>query len=382
MEPTQVLPLLPLARADLISAAAEIQCLDLGPQECEHHTLFRDVPLPNLRSVTIDSSEDNSSGRLLEPYLQPTLRVFEFYGGVLDDEFLSDLAEKCPLLEEVLIDNPGDVVTPAGFLRFLEGVRGLKRVVLMYNMKRLITNEVFCELSSRQGLEILGIDGVVSKDFVVSARARAGGEDLFPSLLGLTCTASAAGMLLLSRDLRNLARAEVILEESAEGFLESFSQTCPELEYLHVTYTSTPSHIEIPPEELLTVPRNLQRLTHLSVTGKITSPSLQDQHMATFAHAFPENVKVLRLGFRETGLTEKSLVHLGQGLGSELLEFELVGKFEIAKLGGVVLFPVLKDLILREAVDWMALGQREELVRAWAPLVEEILFGTGFGDFK
>ena len=92
MEPTQVLPLLALSESDLLSAAAEIQCLDLASSECQHHTLFRNVPLPNLRSVSIDSSEDNSSGRLLEPYLQPGLRVFEFFGGVLDDQFLSDLA--------------------------------------------------------------------------------------------------------------------------------------------------------------------------------------------------------------------------------------------------------------------------------------------------
>lgn len=92
MEPTEVLPLLTLSETDLVTAAAEIQYLDLASPECKHHTLFRNVPLPNLRSVTIDSSEDNSSGRLLEPYLQPGLRVFEFFGGVLDDEFLSDLA--------------------------------------------------------------------------------------------------------------------------------------------------------------------------------------------------------------------------------------------------------------------------------------------------
>ena len=92
MEPTEVLPLLTLSETDLVTTAAEIQCLDLASLECKHHTLFRNVPLPNLRSVTIDSSEDNSSGRLLEPYLQPGLRVFEFFGGVLDDEFLSDLA--------------------------------------------------------------------------------------------------------------------------------------------------------------------------------------------------------------------------------------------------------------------------------------------------
>ncbi|PWW71805.1 hypothetical protein C7212DRAFT_348590 [Tuber magnatum] len=381
MEPTQVLPLLTLSRADLLSTAAGIECLDLGPRECEHHALFRDVPLPNLQSVTIDSSENNSSGRVLEPYLQPKLRVFEFFGGVLDDEFLSDLAEKCPLLEEVLIDNPHDVVTPTGFLRFLEGAKGLKRVVLMYGMERLITKEVFCELSSRGGLEILGIGGVVSKDFVESARAHTR-RDLFPSLVGLTCTASAAGMLLLSKDLKNLARAEIILVDPTENFLERFSQTCPELAYLCVTYTSAPSHIEIPPGEILAIPRNLQKLTHLSVTGKITSPSLQDQHLSTFVHEFPEEVRVLRLGFRETGLTEKSLVDLGRHLGSGLIECELVGKFELARLRGLVLFPVLKELALREAVDWNALGQKEELVTGWAPVVGDMQFGTGFGDFE
>ncbi|CUS08828.1 unnamed protein product [Tuber aestivum] len=375
MEPTQVLPLLTLGRTDLLSAATKIECLDLDPQDCEHHALFRDVPLPNLQSITIDSSEANSSGRVLEPYLQPRLRVFEFFGGVLDDEFLSDLAGKCPLLEEVLIDNPRDVVTPAGFLRFLEGAKRLKRVVLMYGMERLITKEVFCELSSRRSLEILGMGGVVSEDFVVSARAHTGGEDLFPGLVGLTCTVSAAGMLLLSGDLRILARAEIILVDPAENFLERFSKTCPELEYLCVTYTSSPSHIEIPPGEILVVPRNLQRLTHLSVTGMITSPSLQDQHIATFVHEFPDTVKVLRLGFHETRLTEKSLVDLGQRLGSALVECELVGKFEIARLGDLVLFPVLKELSLKDVVDWKEMGQRDEIVKGWAPVVEEILFG-------
>lgn len=250
----------------------------------------------------------------------------------------------------------------------------------MYGMERLITKEVFCELSSRRGLEVLGIGGVVTEDFVVSARAHTNGfQDLFPALVGLTCAASAAGMLLLSEDLRNLERAEITLVEPAANFLENFSQACPELEHLCVMYT-TPSHIEIPPGELLAVPRNLQRLTHLNVTGKITSPSLQDEHIATFAQEFSEMVTVLRLCFRETGLTEKSLVYLGQCLGSVLVECELVGKFEIAGLGDVVLFPVLKELALREAVDWKERGQ--ELVKGWAPEVEDVQFWTGFGGFE
>lgn len=48
------------------------------------------------------------------------------------------------------------------------GRRKLKRVVLMSGMEWLITKEVFCELSSRQGLEVWGIGGVVTKEFVVS----------------------------------------------------------------------------------------------------------------------------------------------------------------------------------------------------------------------
>ncbi|RPA96076.1 hypothetical protein L873DRAFT_1791840 [Choiromyces venosus 120613-1] len=398
MEPTQVLPLVNLSNADLVTAAAGIQCLDLASQECKHHALFRNIPLPKLESVTIDASEDNSSGRLLEPYLQPKLRVFEFFGGVLDDQFLRDLAvsfcdtnfmreelttgqEKCPLLEEVLIDNPREVVTPGGFLRFLEGAKKLKRVVLMYGMERLITREVFCELSSRSCLEILGIGGVVSEDFVVAARVRTNGQDLFPGLLGLTCTGSAAGTLLLSKDLKNLARAEIILVGSAVNFLGRFSQACPELEYLCVTYTCTPTHIEIPPREILVIPRSLPKLTHLFLTGKITSPSLQDEHIIAFAKDFAQNVKVLRLGFRETRLTEKSLIHLGQRLGSTLVECELVGRFEIDGLGGgAVLFPVLKELALREAVEWKERGQ--ELVTGWAPEVEDVQFWTGFGEFE
>ena len=52
------------------------------------------------------------------------------------------------------------------------GRRELKRVVLMYGMERLITKEVFCELSSRQGLEVWGMGGVVTEDFVVMDRRK------------------------------------------------------------------------------------------------------------------------------------------------------------------------------------------------------------------
>jgi hypothetical protein len=67
-----------------------IRSLEFSGEDCNHHRLFRDVKFPKLERISIDASEENE-GSLLEPYLQPNLKVFEFYGGRISDDFLEKL---------------------------------------------------------------------------------------------------------------------------------------------------------------------------------------------------------------------------------------------------------------------------------------------------
>lgn len=67
-----------------------VRFLDFLGDDCKHHRLFKDVAFPKLEHVSIDSSDGNE-GALLEPYLQPSLKIFQFYGGSISDSFLEKL---------------------------------------------------------------------------------------------------------------------------------------------------------------------------------------------------------------------------------------------------------------------------------------------------
>jgi hypothetical protein len=80
--------------------------LEILVDDCKHHALFHGVQFRQLESVSIDASEDNNNARLLEPYLQPSLKSFQFYGGMLSDGFLEKLrARDSPTTSQVLFNS-------------------------------------------------------------------------------------------------------------------------------------------------------------------------------------------------------------------------------------------------------------------------------------
>ena len=65
--------------------------------DCHLHELFKYISFPILERVVLDTSYQNNE-ESLEPYLQPTLKGFIFYGGPISDTFLEKLQVHPPFL--------------------------------------------------------------------------------------------------------------------------------------------------------------------------------------------------------------------------------------------------------------------------------------------
>ncbi|OTA89373.1 hypothetical protein M434DRAFT_14587 [Hypoxylon sp. CO27-5] len=141
-----------------------------------YHELFRGLKFPNLEVLSLDANDLNND-ESLEPYLQPKLKSFRFYGGPISDVFLEKLQDSCPQLEELLIDNPRDLISPDGFLRFLDDAKSLKHVMVVCGMERVIADSVFIALATRHDLETLELRKTVTADLIskaVDQQARSG----------------------------------------------------------------------------------------------------------------------------------------------------------------------------------------------------------------
>jgi hypothetical protein len=70
--------------------ADKIRHLEFDDDDFTHHALFKHIRFPMLERIVLDASDQNDE-KLLEPYLQPALKNFIFYGGPISDTFLEKL---------------------------------------------------------------------------------------------------------------------------------------------------------------------------------------------------------------------------------------------------------------------------------------------------
>ncbi|KAK6952590.1 hypothetical protein Daesc_004880 [Daldinia eschscholtzii] len=343
---------------NLQAYADEVVHLEFFGDDSSHHKLFKDLRFSNLETLWLDASDHNDDASL-DPYLQSKLRRFIFYGGPISDVFLDKLQASCPLLEELLIDNPRDLISPEGFLRFLDGTKALKRVSVMYGMNRAITDSVVVALATKAGLEILEFQELITEDLasriVAEQQSRHGTDNkLFPELRELTCVAESGGLANLLPFLFNLTRLEAnVIYKSIPStaiqdcIIHNIGSHCVSLQTLKLEYRSVEGqHIHIVPEDLVRSAQRLHKLEELSVSGgQIEAPMLRDSHFASIMEA-QQHLKVLHLKFA-CYLTEFALEEASKHCGARLLELELDGTYNLSNLvRGNVSFPQLSSLEL------------------------------------
>ncbi|KAI1371606.1 hypothetical protein F4677DRAFT_304878 [Hypoxylon crocopeplum] len=343
--------------------------LEFFAEDSVHHKLFRNLRFPNLESLELDASDDNDDAAL-EPYLQPQLNCLLFYGGPISDAFLEKLQSSCPQLEELLIDNPRDLISPEGFLRFLESAKALKQLTLLYGVDRVVTDSVFIALAIRPGLEVFRLQKLVTASLVSKAveeqTRRGASERLFPQLLELTCVAELDGLAALLPHLSQLTYLDTGLRRGrteTHSSVPDISTHCPDLRVLLLEYAPT-EDARIPPQTLVKLAEGLHELEQLGISGeKVEVEGFGLAQFASMVHALP-CLKSLRLAF-ECQLTEAALVETSKSCGTTLTELEIGGSYDLRKLEGLVLFPRLRSLglgkLVSTATDMMV--TKEEAVR-------------------
>ncbi|KAI1463515.1 uncharacterized protein F4812DRAFT_241838 [Daldinia caldariorum] len=332
--------------------------LEFIANESAHHKLFKNLSFPNLETLWLDASDHNDDASL-GPYLQPKLKRFIFYGGPISDVFLDKMQASCPLLEELLIDNPRDLISPEGFLRFLDGARALKRVSVMYGMSRAITDSVVVALATKPGLEILEFQELITEDLaskIVTEQARQGTvEKLFPQLRELVCVAESGGLTNLLLHLSGLSRLDVNVVYKPipstpiqDCVIHNIGSHCINLQTLKLEYgTKEGQHIHLTPEALIRLAK-LNKLEELGILGnRVEAPMLRDTHIASMMEV-QQQLKALRLMF-SCQLTESALAEAAKHGGAKLEELDLYGTYNLLNLAGRdVSLPQLLSLELRQ----------------------------------
>ncbi|KAI5802608.1 hypothetical protein FPQ18DRAFT_407810 [Pyronema domesticum] len=397
-----------LQYADAITRQAfanEVEYLDILSEDCKNHHHFLSTKFPKLIHVSIDGTDDNSSPDLYQQYLSPTLKIWQFYGGYLSDEFLLQLATSCPALEEVLIDNPRDTLTATGFLSFLQSpyLKSLKRLIILYDMETVLSPEVFANLALHPGLEVLGI----RHDEFPSLMSQCSGRPLFPDLKALDLSAPLECLIENSQKghFPTLSRLEVLLKDPSEDFTASFGKqrlidttypgkhaplaelaaVFPNLEVLSIEFAEqTVTDIQL--EDLAGMSerfKNLRELRLEGMDGALRGRDIGDQAVEALVKKAGK-LEVLRLQMTEMGVTDQGLRAVGRECGS-IREVGLGGRFQLRlQLAGQkgVRFPALKELELGDVVDT---GRGEEdLVRGLmeaAPELKDFRIEEGESEF-
>ncbi|KAJ3489414.1 hypothetical protein NLG97_g6003 [Lecanicillium saksenae] len=134
--------------------ASKIEMLDFsGDKESALHEKFRGLAFSNLREVSLDSYHPKMGKEYyMRQYFSPALRAFSFYGGDLDDQLLNSLREHSWRLRRLLIDNPGDKVSPEGFLQFISEYGSLQEMIFVCGMEKLLSDDMLVHLAGRPDL--------------------------------------------------------------------------------------------------------------------------------------------------------------------------------------------------------------------------------------
>ncbi|KAI0846944.1 hypothetical protein F5Y00DRAFT_263966 [Daldinia vernicosa] len=358
--------------------AKSLRSLEFAAGDSTYHAAFRDTKFQTLERLVLDASDQNEE-HLLKPYLQYALKAFIFFGGPISDRFLETLQESCPQLEELLIDNPRNLISPEGFLNFLKGANCLKRLTIMYGMDRVANDDVFVALATRSDLQSLQSQHTITAELISLAERQQinqhGEARLFPRLEKLVCTATFDGFVRLLPHLRQLAHLEAtIISDGANStgshtLLQAIPASSPHLRILKLE-CSVMEQVFISPSELVHLAQGLPHLQQLEISGRVRAPDLESDHMSLISEALPD-LKILHLAF-ECSLTEAALIELGRNCGSHMADCELWGSYALQNLeGSGVFFPVLRDLVLGRLVPPASGNANSQAVNA-ARLMKEL----------
>lgn len=303
--PVEQLANIPEGRRQLF--ASRINNLVFNGDEEELHPLFLNLEFSRIRSVSIDSC-DAEKMNYARAYMRPMLERFEFYGSDVDVGFFDRLGTQCPRLRSILVDSPGDRVTAASFLSFLENSPTLESMAFVVDMHHLLTPDVLLHLASRNNLTELHI--AVPIDVELAERILEQTPSPFKDIKVLEVALTSSAVRLLIPRLQGLNTLILAVEDNKVSVLEQL-KVLPLLQVLTVNTEHTEA---VSVSEILGL-KQLVKLESLTLSENIECPLFRDEHFEQLVSSLPHleelefdiNCSLQYAAFRAVGVNCRKL---------------------------------------------------------------------------
>ncbi|KAI0880883.1 uncharacterized protein GGS22DRAFT_192719 [Annulohypoxylon maeteangense] len=313
-----------------------VEHLDFTDEECRHHLLFEHYRFPNLRTISLAFSGYNNDFTLV-PYLQPKLERLHFYGGPITDATLARLLTCCPVLRELIIENPlYTCCSSEGFRMYLDGVRSLSSLELRCGKGDAAIANVFLSLAQSSILRTLDFRITIDVELMSRAledrrRLSNPNPSLFADLKKLVCVATYPAITMLLPHLTKLTYLEVSIK--GKEALDLFSQLCRfrlQLRVLKIEYLCSYPVMINPAMMLEFVQKRCWDIEELVVSGKEACGTGFSRPVFKLLER-AGSLRHLRLSLK-CDLTEVTLLVAAKYAGKRLVELDIHGTFDSDRL--------------------------------------------------
>ncbi|CAH0040352.1 unnamed protein product [Clonostachys solani] len=333
--------------------ASKIEALVFTAEDGDLHEPFRDLDFVLLRELTLHTyREEPGKAALyhLRQYCNPRLDKFYFFGGELDQEFMSYLQNTCRDLTRLWIDLPGDNITADSLFDFVSGFNSLEEIHLKGGIDHLLSDKLLYHLARQPNLRELDIGGHLSATLLSDIAQKIPGA--FPALGSLGATIQSACVPVITRTLEHVTCLDLtILDADLEA--PTVLGSTPRLRKIKIRYDCG---VEFTTRYLLAL-KSLQNLENLVIQLAAGPFDISNPDMPLFSDSdFQElvsglsNLRCLELGVI-ADLSVESLYLLSASCPM-LEELKLLSAFDLqtllTKAGEEPIFPYLRRLEIIE----------------------------------
>lgn len=294
-----------------------------GKEGSSHHSTFRDLTFPRLKTVLIDHVKLEEGEELsIKQYMQPQLQNFFYWGGWKSEGALNSLETNCPRLEEISLQEPIDSSDQDRITLYFKNCKTLQVVDLGDGWDNLIPVGLFTVLADHENIEKIKIRSFLEDSIIRDSLRLA--SNPFRSLQSLQLNVDSESVTRLVSVAGSIHTLFLTIQDSEYDVLAPIG-SMTNLVHLELTYLT---ETDLSRQGFRAL-GNLQKLQVISIEPKaelVTATWLDD---ADFIDITSKLKKLSNFVFKvECGITLSSLTSLGT-THRRLVACDVFGIFEL-----------------------------------------------------
>ncbi|VUC29188.1 unnamed protein product [Clonostachys rosea] len=258
--------------------ASKLDAICFDGEDGDIHEAFIGLQFHHIRQINLDLFDPPRGGLAhLQQYLAPSLQVFNFIGGDLDDEFLLQMAATCTRLRVICMNLPGPRVTPSAILSLVSGCERLEDVNFN-DMEGLLSDAIFLHLAGRSNIFRLTWDTLIPPRLVTRASQETATP--FKDMRVLTTTVTTSSVAWIAQNMTRLSHLILKLEDTEHDVLRPLPKL-QNLKRIRISFLPT----QVLSTESLVGLRSLSKLETLDLSTKARGMKVADVRGANFQNA-------------------------------------------------------------------------------------------------